>query len=129
MPHIICSKNPLMISLAQMRQSDGCGSVKNDGILILHFASGAGHWANIPCLLQDATLIRDLHPPKQSAKKRQKVLKKKSNFNKLHGIALAYIHKTRAKRGPNSMPKTPCSSANQTNCSNTPKSMNAHEEL
>ena len=35
----------------QMRQSDKCGSVRNDEILNLHLGSGAGLWVSIPCLL------------------------------------------------------------------------------
>ena len=36
----------------QMRQSNKCGSVRNDEIFNLHLGSGAGAWVSIPCLLQ-----------------------------------------------------------------------------
>ena len=42
-PPIICSNNTMIkISLAQIRQSDGCESVKNDEIFNLHLGSGTG---------------------------------------------------------------------------------------
>ena len=53
---IICSNNTMiMISLTRMRQSNGCGSVRNDEIFNLHLGSGAGHLIRIPCLLQDTS--------------------------------------------------------------------------
>ena len=67
-----------MISLAQMRQSNGCGNVKNDVIFNLHLGSGAGSWVSIPCLLQDTTQKHLLHPPKES--KETKNPEKRSNF-------------------------------------------------
>ena len=40
---IIHNKNTMiMISLAQMRQSNGYGSIRNDDTFNLHFGSGAG---------------------------------------------------------------------------------------
>ena len=42
-PPIICSNNTMiMISLSQMKQSKGCGRIKNDKIFNLHLGSGAG---------------------------------------------------------------------------------------
>ena len=39
--------------LIKMRQSNKCGSVRNDEIFNLHLGSGAGPWVSIPCLLQE----------------------------------------------------------------------------
>ena len=66
----------ITISLAQMRQSDKCGSVRNDKIFNLHLGSGAGPWDIITCILQDTSHINWHHLPKQSNKKKQKILKK-----------------------------------------------------
>ena len=55
-PPIICSNNAMiMISLAQMRHSNGCGSVRNDEIYNLHLGYGAGPLVRIPCSLQDTS--------------------------------------------------------------------------
>ena len=43
--------------LVQMRQSDKCGSVRNDDIFNLHLGSGAGPWVSIPCLWIDIILL------------------------------------------------------------------------
>ena len=43
----------IMISLAQTKESDECGSVKNDEILHLHLGSVGGLWVSIPCLFQN----------------------------------------------------------------------------
>ena len=40
-----------------MRQSNKCGSVRNDEVFNLHLGSGAGPWISIPCLLQDTSHI------------------------------------------------------------------------
>ena len=43
-PPIICSDNTMiMISQAEIRQSNGYGTVRNDDIFNLHLGSGAGH--------------------------------------------------------------------------------------
>ena len=55
--------------LVQMRQSNKCGSVRNDEIFNLHLGSGAGPWVSIPCLLQDTSHIYWFHPPNQIARK------------------------------------------------------------
>ena len=74
---IICSnETTIMIPLAQIRQSDGCGSVSNNEIFNLHLGSGAGPCVSIPCFLQDTSHIYWFHPPKQLAMKKQKILKK-----------------------------------------------------
>ena len=93
-PPIILSNTMIMISLAQMRQSNGCGNVKNDVIFNLHLGSGAGSWVSIPCLLQDTTQKHLLYPPKQSCKKKPKILKKDQTSAKSYCIVLAYIHRT-----------------------------------
>ena len=59
----------------QMRQSNKCGSVKNDEIFNLHLGSGAGPWVSIPCLLQDTSHIYWFHPPKQLITKKQRTQK------------------------------------------------------
>ena len=81
----------IMISLPQMRQCNGCGSVRNV-IFNLHLGSGADPWVSILCLLQETSHIHWLHLPKQSPKRKQKILKKDQTPNKLYRIALAYIH-------------------------------------
>ena len=55
----------------QMRQSNTCGSVRNDEIFNLHLGSGACPWVSIPCLLQDTSHIYWFHPPKQLTRKKQ----------------------------------------------------------
>ena len=58
--------------LVQMRQSNKCGSVKNDEIFNLLLGSGAGPWASISCVMQDTRHIYWFHPPKQLRRKKQK---------------------------------------------------------
>ena len=41
-PHHLHNNKMIMISLAQTRQSDGCGSARNDEIFNLHLGSGVG---------------------------------------------------------------------------------------
>ena len=41
-PIICCNNTMIMISLTQMRQSNGCGSARDDDIFNLHLGSGAG---------------------------------------------------------------------------------------
>ena len=41
-PIICCNNTMIIISLAQIRQSDGCGSVRNDEIFNSQLGSGAG---------------------------------------------------------------------------------------
>ena len=97
-PPIICSNNIMsMRSLAQMKQSNGYGSVKHDDIFNLHLGSGASSRVTIPCLLQNTSHIHWLHPPKQWSKKKQKILKKDLTPNKSNRIALAYIHRTQGQ--------------------------------
>ena len=94
-PPIICSNSTMiMISLAQMKQSIGYGSVRNDDIFNLLLGSGAGHWVSIPCLLQDTSYIHWLLCP-NNYHWRNKILEKKNQTpNKLYCIALGYIHRT-----------------------------------
>ena len=68
-----------MIFLAQMRQCNGCGSVRNDEIFNLHLGSGAGPWVRIPRILLHSRHIHWLHLPKQWTKKKQKNPQKISN--------------------------------------------------
>ena len=93
-PLIICSNNTMiLISLAQMRLSNGCVTVRNDNIFNLHLESSTGPWFRILCLLQDTSHVHWLHTPKQSSKKKQKILKKDQTPNKSYRIPLAYVHK------------------------------------
>ena len=65
-PPIICNNNTIDIEfLVQMRQSDKCGSVRNDDIFSLNLGSAAGPWVSIPGLLQDTSHIYWYHPSKQ----------------------------------------------------------------
>ena len=75
-PIISSSNTIIMISLAQLKQSNGYGSVRNDDIFNLHLESGAGPWVSNPCLLQDTSHIYRLNLPKQWSKKKQKILEK-----------------------------------------------------
>ena len=61
--------------LVQMRQSNKCGSERNDEIFNLHLGSGAGPWISIPCLLQDTSHIYWFHPPEQLTRKKQRTQK------------------------------------------------------
>ena len=77
---IVCSNNTLiMISLSEMRQSNGFRNVSNVKIFNLH--------------LQNTNLIHWFHLPKQSNKK-QRFLKKYQTPNELYHTALAYIYGT-----------------------------------
>ena len=84
--------------LVQMRQSNKCGSVKNDEIFNLHLRSGvrsgAGPCANIPFVLQDTSHIYSFHPRKQLTRKKQRTRKRDSTPNKSYRTALLYIHRT-----------------------------------
>ena len=94
-PPIICSNSTMIMrSLAQMKQSIGYGSVRNDDIFNLLLGSCAGHWVSIPCLLQDTSYIHWLLRP-NNYHWRNKILEKKNQTpNKLYCIALGYIHRT-----------------------------------
>ena len=70
-PPNICNNNTMDIKfLVQGRQSDKCGSVRNDDIFNLHLGSGADPSISIPCLLQDTSHIYSFHPPKQLTRKK-----------------------------------------------------------
>ena len=87
---IICNNNTMdMEFLVQMRQSNKCGSVRNNEIFNLHLGSGAGSWLSIPCLLQDTSHIYWFYPPKQPAKRKQRIQKWNSTPNKLYHTAFA----------------------------------------
>ena len=58
--------------LVQMRQSNKCGSVRNDEIFNLHLGSGVGPWVSILCLLQDTSHIYWFHPRKPLTRKKAK---------------------------------------------------------
>ena len=80
--------------LVQMRQSNKCGSVRNDEIFNLQLGSGGGPWVSIPCLLQDTSHIYWFHPPKQLTRKKQRTQKWDSTPNKSYRTALVYVHRT-----------------------------------
>ena len=77
-----------MISLVQMEQCNGCGSVTDDVIFNSHFRSGAGPWVSIPCLLQNTSHSHWLYPPKQSFRKKQKIVKKRSTSHQIASYCL-----------------------------------------
>ena len=85
-PLIIHNNNTMDTEfLVQIRQSNKCGSVRNDEIFNLHLRSGAGPWVSIPCLLQDPSHIYWFHPPIQLTRKNQRTVKWDSTLNKLYG--------------------------------------------
>ena len=79
-----CNNTVTMIFLAQMRQCNGCESIRNNIIFNSQLGSGAGPWVSILCLLQDTTHIHWLHAHKHSSKKKQNILKKDQTPNKLY---------------------------------------------
>ena len=81
-PIIYSNNTMIMISLAQIRQSNGCRSLRKDDIFKLHLRSGAGPGVSIPCFLQGTGHIHWLHLPKKSSKKKQKIMKKDQTPNK-----------------------------------------------
>ena len=94
-PPIIHNNNTMDTKfLVQMRQSNKCGSVKNNEIFNLHLGSDAGPWVIIPCLLQDTSHIYWFHTPKQLTRKKQKTQKWDSTPNKSYRTALVYVHRT-----------------------------------
>ena len=96
-PPIINNKNTMNSEfLVQMRQSNKCGSVRNNEIFNLHLASGAGPWVSVPCLLQDTSHIYWFHPPKQLTGKNQKTQKCDSTLMKWYYTALAYVYRTQS---------------------------------
>ena len=72
-----------MISLAQMRQCDRCGSVRNDAISNSHFGSGAGPWVSIPYLLQDTSHIYWFCLPKTINQEKTKNQEMRFSFQKI----------------------------------------------
>ena len=55
-PRIIHNNNKMDTEfLVQMKQSNKCGSVRNNEIFNLHLGSGTGPWVSIPCLLKDTS--------------------------------------------------------------------------
>ena len=83
---IICTNTNtmIMISLARMRQSNGYGSVRNEDIFKLHLGSGARPFNQHPL----PPAIHQPHPPKQTSKKKQKILKKRSNSQQIVSYCL-----------------------------------------
>ena len=83
-PSISCNNNCMDIAfLVQMRQSNKCGSVRNDGIIILYLGSGAGPWVSIPSLLQDTSHIYWFHLPKTINQGKTKNPDMRSNFHRI----------------------------------------------
>ena len=68
--------------LEEMRQSNKCGTVRNDEIIDLYLRSGVGPWVSIPCLPQDSSHIYWFHPSKQSTRKKQSIQNWYPTFNK-----------------------------------------------
>ena len=69
--------------LVEMRQSNKCGTVKNDGIITLHLGSGVVPWVSIPCLLQDTSCIYWFHLPKTINWGKTKKPEMRSNFQQI----------------------------------------------
>ena len=94
-PPIIDNNNTMDTEvLVQMRQSNKCGSVRNDEIFNLHLGSGAGPWVSIFYVMQDTSHIYWLHLPKQLTRKKQRTQKLDSTLSKSYPTALAYVHRT-----------------------------------
>ena len=94
-PPIIQNNNTMDTEFqVQMRQSNKCGSIRNDEIFNLHLGSGAGPWVSILCLLQDTSHIYWFHPPKQLNRKKQRTQKWDLTHNKSYRTALVYVHRT-----------------------------------
>ena len=99
-PPIIHNNNTMDTEfLVQMRQSNKCGSVRNDEIIDLHLGSGAGPWVSITCLLQDTSHIYWLNPPKQLTRKKERTQKWDSTSNKSYCTASSTYTESMAKRG------------------------------
>ena len=72
-PHIIHNNNTMDTEfLVKIRQSNKCGSVRNDKIFNLHLGSGTGPRVSILCLLKDISHIYRFHRPKQLTRKKTK---------------------------------------------------------
>ena len=79
-----------MAFLAQMRQSNKRGSVKNVEIISLHLGYGVGPWVSIPYPLQDTSHIYWFHPLKTINQEKEKNSEMRSNFQQiiLHCLGL-----------------------------------------
>ena len=75
-----------MAFLVQMRQSNKCGSVRNDEIINLHLGSGAGPASPASCKTP-ATFIDSIHPHNQPRKK-TKNPEMRSNFQHIVSYCL-----------------------------------------
>ena len=83
-PPIICHNRTMdMAFLVQTRQSNKCGSVRNDEIINLNLVSGVGPWVGSPCLLQDTSNIYWFHLPKTINQERTKNPEMRSNFKQI----------------------------------------------
>ena len=71
----------ILIFLAQVRQSNGYVSVRNDDIFSLNLGSDASPWISIPCPMQGTSHIHWLHP--SNCPKRKKRILEDLTPNKL----------------------------------------------
>ena len=71
-----------------MKQSNKCGSLRNDEIINLHLGSGACPWISISCLLQDTSHICWFHPPKTINQEKTKKPEMRSNFQQVVSYCL-----------------------------------------
>ena len=94
-PPIIHNNNTMDTEfLVQIRQSNKCGSERNDEIFNLNLRAGAGPWVSIPCLLQVTGHLYWFHLSKQLTRKKQRTQKWNSTLRKSYRTALAYVHRT-----------------------------------
>ena len=88
-PPIVGNNNTMdMAFLIQIRQSNICGSARNDEIINLHLGPGAGPWVSIPCLLQHTSHIYWSHLPETINEEKGKNPDMRSNFQQIISYCL-----------------------------------------
>ena len=100
-PHHLRNNIMVIISLAKMRQSNGCGSVRNDEIFNWHLGSTSSTWVSIAWLQQDTSNIFssiDCICPNNQLRRNKTSWKNDQTPYKSYLIALAYIHRTQLQR-------------------------------
>ena len=88
-----------MVFLVQIRQSNKCGSVRNDEIINLHLGSGAGPCVSIPCSWKTrATFIDSIRRNNQPGKNKESRNQIQLSANRIVPPWPTYTE-PRAKRG------------------------------
>ena len=82
-----------------MRQSNKCGSVRNDEIFNLHLGSGADPWVSIFCLLKDTSHVYWFHPPEELTRKKKSTQKWDSTPKNCVALPWPIHTEPRTKRG------------------------------